>query len=299
MRKISAVSALAFIIAVGAWQRHRGGDPLVSPAERETLRDAPGDDFNPGDLSRSADLKMTAVSGRSGAPAGVKMLVFDVLGTVVDWRSLASAPVLAAKGVKESDRAAFAKAWVLAYARSVGDVRSGAAPWAIVDDLNRESLDGVLAQFHVSGVTDQDKDDLIMAWHRLAPWPDSVDGLARLNKEFAVAPLSNFNRQLLADLAQNEKLPWMKDFWSVERVQRYKPDPAVYNGAAAYYHLQPGEMMLVAAHQYDLEAAKALGMKTAYVRRSTEMEFEPDPPPPGKFDLDVKDLGELASRLGL
>jgi len=267
------------------------------------LHDAPGDDFNlpPVDLkfhSGKSEADIPARSTTSTTRSGVKILVFDVIGTVVDWQGSLSAEgseLGKAKGLK-ADWAAFAKDWASAYGQSVHDVSSGALPWATVDELNRKSLDRVLGHLNISGLSDQEKDDLNLAWHRLKPWPDSVAGLARLRKGFVITPLSNCNRALLTDLSRKDGLPW-NDIWSVEGIRRYKPDPAVYRGAAEHFHVRSDEMMMVAAHQYDLDAAKKLGMKTAYVVRVTENET--NPPQPGEYDLVVSDLDELASRLGL
>jgi len=238
-----------------------------------------------------------AGEAESGPAAGVKVMVFDVFGTVVDCRSSIideGQRLGKAKGLKV-DWAAFADAWLSAYARSVGKVRKGELPWTRLDALNRMSLDELLGRFKIEGLSEEEKADFNRAWERLKPWPDTVEGLTRLRKRFVIAPLSNGNLGMMTNLAKHARLPW-DCVLSAELVRHYKPDPEVYLSAAEFFGLKPGEVMMIAAHEGDLQVPKKLGMRTAYVHRRGE---GPRLPPAGAYDFVVKDFLELAARLGL
>ncbi len=231
----------------------------------------------------------------------VKAILFDTFGSVVDWRSSVIAELSqfgAARGL-EADWTAFADAWRGAYKPSMDRVRTGARPWTILDVLHRESLDTLLAQFGIAGLDEADRDHLTRIWHRLHPWPDSVAGLTRLKQHYIIAPLSNGNVALLVNLAKAAGLPWDMVFGS-EIPRAYKPDPAVYLGACAMLGLQPGQVMMAAAHNYDLAAARALGMKTGFFARPTE--YGPGQTKDVKADSDwtvvATDIEDLARQMG-
>ncbi len=227
-------------------------------------------------------------------------LVFDVFGTVVDWRtSLAEAvaPFAQKKGVAV-DGSAFATAWVNGYASEVTAVRDGQAPWTPLEPILRAALDPVLAQFSLTALNASERDSLAKAWRALSPWPDSVEGLTRLKKKYLIAPLSNANLGLMTWLSKRAGLPW-DCILSAELAKTYKPNPAVYLTAASTLGLEPKRMVMVAAHKYDLLAAKALGFRTAYVRRP--LEYGPTPPadlfPDPQFTWNATDLTDLAEKM--
>jgi 2-haloacid dehalogenase len=230
-----------------------------------------------------------------------KALVFDVFGTVVDWRSAVAAEVqrLAQRKGSAVDGAKFADAWRAMYAPSMNKVRTGELPWTRLDRLHRMALDRLLVEFDFSGLSEEEKDDLNRAWHRLTPWPDSVAGLTRLKKRFIIAPLSNGNISLMTDLARHAGLPW-DCILGAELVHHYKPDPEVYQSAADILDLTPADVMMVAAHLGDLRAAKNVGLQTAFVPRP--MEYGPGGKPDLKADSSVdvsaKDFNDLAAQLG-
>lgn len=231
----------------------------------------------------------------------VKALTFDVFGTVVDWRAsiIREGELLGARKGLEVDWPAFADAWRAGYAPAMDRVRKGELPWTPIDLLHRMILDSLLEKFSLEGLSEQDKTHLNLAWHRLMPWPDAVGGLNRLRARFVVATLSNGNVSLLVDMAKNAGLPW-DAVLSAELFGHYKPDPEAYLGAARLLGLAPHEVMMVAAHPSDLRAAKAAGLKTAYVLRP--LEFGPQgrrypPEPEGAFDFVAADFLELATRL--
>ena len=231
----------------------------------------------------------------------VKALVFDVFGTVVDWRGSIIRDVedLARRKNLRVDAAQFADAWRAGYAPTMNRVRTGELPWTKLDALHRRILDRLLVEFGLTTLSETEIVALNLVWHRLQPWPDAVGGLTRLKKKFVLAPLSNGNLSLLTDLARYGGLPW-DCILGAELVRHYKPDPEVYRSAADFLDLKPVEVMMVAAHLIDLRAAKAVGLKTAFVPRA--LEFGPAGKPElqadASVDLTAKDFGELAERLG-
>jgi 2-haloacid dehalogenase len=233
--------------------------------------------------------------------AAVGALVFDVFGTVVDWRSSVTAEVqeLATRKGLTVDGAKFADAWRAGYGPSMNRVRSGELPWTRLDALHRMTLDKILVDFGMTSLSEAEKDALNRAWHRLKPWPDTVAGLTRLKKKFTIAPLSNGNIALMTDLAKHSALPW-DCILGAELVRHYKPDREVYQSAADFLALQPGEVMMVAAHLGDLRAAKSVGLKTAFVTRPLEFgtNGKPDLTADASVDVSAKDFNDLASQIG-
>lgn len=232
------------------------------------------------------------------ARVDLRAMVFDVFGTVVDWRSGVAREVtrLLGPGV---DAAAFADAWRGRYGPSMDRVRRGEQPWTTLDGLHRASLDELLEEFGAGAAGEATRAELVLAWHRLDPWPDSVAGLTRLRTRHVLAPLSNGNVSLLVDLARHGGLPW-DAVLSAELFGHYKPDAEVYDGAARLLGLAPEQVLMVAAHVDDLAAARERGLRTAYVHRPHE-HGPASPPPPATdpaADLDVGSLTELADRLG-
>lgn len=177
-------------------------------------------------------------------------------------------------------------------------VRSGELPWTKLDRLHRMILDKIVIDFRLS-LTEAETDALNRVWHRLQPWQDAAAGLTRLKKRFTIAPLSNGNISLMTDLAKHAGLPW-DCILGAELVRHYKPDPEVYQSAADFLDLDPGEVMMVAAHLGDLRAAKGVGQRTAFVVRPLEFgpAGMPDLEADSAFDLSAKDFNDLASQLG-
>jgi 2-haloacid dehalogenase len=233
----------------------------------------------------------------------VNALVFDVFGTVVDWRTSVASQVEALaqrKGLKV-DGVAFADAWRAQYGPSMNRVRTGELPWTPLDQLHRMSLDRLLPDFGLTGLTEAEVDTLNKAWHRLRPWPDSVRGLTRLKRKFIIAPLSNGNLSLITNMAKYAGLPW-DCILGAELARHYKPDPEVYQSAVDFLDLTASEVMMVAAHLNDLRAAKAVGLKTAFVIRAAEFgnstTRRPDLVADQSVDISARDFVHLASQLG-
>ena len=242
-------------------------------------------------------------AGRSNAQPGppVKALVFDVFGTVVDWRTSVTQEVeaLAKRKKLTVDGAKFADAWRGGYGPSMNRVRTGEMPWTRLDGLHRMILDKILVDFGISGLSEADTAALNRAWHRLRPWPDAVAGLARLKRRFIIAPLSNGNISLMTDMAKHSGLPW-DCILGAELVRHYKPDPVVYQSAADFLDLKREEVMMVAAHLGDLRAAKKEGLRTAFVARPLEYgpSGKPDLKADASADLSASDFNDLARQLG-
>lgn len=233
----------------------------------------------------------------------VRALVFDVFGTVVDWRTCVAreaAPFLARHGLAVEPEA-FADAWRREYVPAMAEVRSGRRGFVRLDVLHRENLVRALAGLgaDVERIPAAELDALNLAWHRLDPWPDSREGLQRLKQRFIIAPLSNGNIRLMVDIAKRAGLPW-DAILGAEVVRDYKPSPAVYLQTAEILGLAPAELCLVAAHNGDLAAARACGLSTAFVARprehgpaqATDLAAEQD------WDVVAADFVELAQRFG-
>jgi 2-haloacid dehalogenase len=195
--------------------------------------------------------------------SAVHACLFDVFGTVVDWYGSVSREL------------------------------------STFDVLHREGLEALVARHGIAGLSDDDLEHLTRSWHRLDPWPDAVGGLTRLKSCTVVAPCSNGNVSLLVAMAKRAGLPW-DAVLGAEMVRTYKPQPEVYLASCRALDLDPGEVLMVAAHTLDLRAAKALGLRTAFVRRVDEfptrqaVDAEPDP----ATDLIADDFGDLATQLG-
>jgi 2-haloacid dehalogenase len=233
----------------------------------------------------------------------VKALVFDVFGTVVDWRTSVAREVAAffAKRDMTVDGEAFAKAWRKRYQPGMEEVRSGRRPFTRLDVLHRENLERVLADFGIdpASVGEEGLDTLNRAWHRLDPWPDTVAGLTRLKTKFFIAPLSNGNIALLANMAKHSKLPW-DAILGAEVVRAYKPQPEAYLRTAEVLALRPDQVALIAAHNGDLAAARLAGLKTGFVARSAEHGAGQTKDLSAEQDWDVvaTSFTDLATKLG-
>lgn len=232
----------------------------------------------------------------------VKALVFDVFGTVVDWRTslIDELSQWATANRIDADWTGLVDAWREAYVPSMNEVRNNPAKGFIkLDVLHRQSLDNLIERFGIKGLSEADRDHINRGWHRLKPWPDSVSGLMRLKAKYIISPLSNGNVVLLTNMAKNARLPWDL-IMGAEIFEHYKPDPETYLGAARLLSMAPHEVMMVAAHNNDLKAAQSHGLKTAFVPRPTEYgphqkrDFEAN----GDWTMVVKDFNDLAARLG-
>ncbi|TFV59854.1 haloacid dehalogenase type II [Geodermatophilus sp. DF01-2] len=227
----------------------------------------------------------------------IRALVFDVFGTVVDWRGGVAREVHRLLG-PSVDAPALADDWRGRYVPSMDRVRSGELPWTPLDALHRSSLDDVLADTGLADVPSAVREELVLAWHRLDPWPDVLPGLRRLARSYVLAPLSNGNVALQVDLARRSGLPW-DCVLGAEVVRHYKPDPEVYDSAPRLLAVPPSSVVMVAAHLDDLAAARARGLRTAYVHRPDEFGGRVVPPSADPdADLSVVSFEELAEALG-
>jgi 2-haloacid dehalogenase len=232
----------------------------------------------------------------------IRALTFDVFGTVTDWRSaiIRDGTELSRKKGFQLDWGNFAEQWRADYGVEINRVRHGEIPWVRLDVLHRHILDRLLREFNCDALTEQEKQWLNLVWHRLPAWPDVKPGLARLRQHFVTATLSNGNVSMLVDISRYAGLAW-DCVLSAELAHHFKTDREAYLMAAELLDLKPGEILMVAAHVGDLEAARAAGLRTAYVRRPLEHGpgSKMEPQPALAFDFDTQDLTELCTRLGV
>jgi 2-haloacid dehalogenase len=250
-----------------------------------------------------ADPEVT-VTGYTAPSTGraVRAVLFDTFGTVVDWRSGVSSAVraFAAAGALTLDPGEFADAWRAQYQPSMERVRSGLRPYVSLDTLHSENLDTVLRSHDIDpgAFAPGELASLAAAWHYLPPWPDSVEGIRQIKRDFIVGPLSNGNTALLVDMARAAGLPWDVILGS-DISREYKPSPDAYRKPAALLGLDPGEVMLVAAHNRDLEGARTAGLATAFIARPAE--YGPhqagDLTACGDWDLIATSITDLARQL--
>ncbi len=229
----------------------------------------------------------------------IKALIFDVFGTLVDWRSSIAREaesMLVPRGVR-IDWLAFADAWRDQYQPAMEEVRAGRLPFSKLDVLHRRNLEIVLKAFDIQ-LDDETARHLNLAWHRLDAWPDVSSGLHRLRQRFLLAPCSNGNISLMVDLARRNDFPW-DAILGAEVARDYKPKPGVYLAAADAFDAAPAEIMMVAAHSSDLAAAAAVGLRTAFVARPDEHgPGKGEAQPEIKVDFTASSLLELAEMLG-
>ena len=235
-------------------------------------------------------------------PTAIKALTFDTFGTVVDWRS-SIVRDFAAFGEKRKldvDWVSFVDEWKTAYRPGMEAVRTGATPWMTVDAIYREKLEALLPRYGLNGLTEVEKTYLNQAWHRLDAWPDAPAGLSRLKQRYVISPLSNGDVSCLVNMAKHARLPWDL-ILCAEIFCHYKPDAEVYLGAVRLLGCKPHEVMMVAAHNYDLRAARSHGMRTAFVARPTEYgpDQKTDLRAEEEWDIVARDFGELADVLGV
>ena len=256
----------------------------------------------PGAIAGARTVRMEGSQQLSSRVSGVEAMTFDVFGTVVDWRTSITqegSAVGRRHGI-EADWSTFADDWRGGYGPAMQRVRSGELGWTKIDDLHRIILDDLVPKYGLEALSEAELVELNRAWHRLVPWPDTVEGLTRLRKGYTLATLSNGNVGLLVNMAKNAGLPW-DAVLSAELAQQYKPDPEVYLKAADLLGLQPEQVMMVAAHKGDLRASAEVGFRTGYVPRPTEFapDVERDLTPDPDFDLVASNFNDMASQLGL
>ena len=237
----------------------------------------------------------------------VKALLFDVFGTVVDWRTGIAREVekVANKNGISLDPFDFADAWRAEYQPSMDEIRKGNRPFTILDILHMENLNKISSRFNLSNLAEEDLNKLVTAWHRLPGWPDSTDGLNALKKKYILATQSNGNIALIVNMAKFSNLNW-DVVLGAEVIGHYKPEPNAYLKACSALNLKTEECLMVAAHDDDLKAASLQGMKTAYVHRPFEYGKDKlfdiadvnDYKGNRKWDIISKDLNHLAKQLG-
>jgi 2-haloacid dehalogenase len=229
-----------------------------------------------------------------------KALFFDIFGTIVDWRSSIAreAEQLLSPLGHACDWPAFADAWRDEYQPGMEDVRAGRIPFSRLDGIHRHNLERILPRFGLASLSEATRAELNLAWHKLDGWADSAPGLLRLRARFRIAPVSNGNISLMADLARRNSFIW-DAILGAEVAGDYKPKPRVYLSACEAFGFIPQDCMMVAAHGGDLKAAKACGLQTAFIPRPNEHGAGKGEADPGvSVNYIAKDLLALADALG-
>lgn len=232
----------------------------------------------------------------------LQALLFDVFGTVVDWRTSIireGEEFGRTNSIAGVDWAAFADEWRTLYQPALEQVRTGESTWQALDDIHRQGLEKLLSQRGIRGLPDPALDHFTRAWHRLEPWPDSVSGLTRLKQKYILAACSNGNVALMVNLAKYSGLPWDM-ILGAEIARQYKPTAEVYAKSVGLLRIRPEECVMVAAHNYDLEAAAACGLQCAFVPRPEEFgpKGEAELKPSRDWQFVAKDLNDLAGQMG-
>ena len=244
---------------------------------------------------------MSASRSDGFSKSDIRALVFDVFGTVVDWRTSISrqAAEFGSKHGVEADWNQFADDWRAGYGAGMAKVNAGEDEWKIVDQIHRERLYVLLGQYEFPTIDEDELVEFNKSWHRLDGWPDSTSGLTRLKSKFTIASLSNGNVALLTNMAKYANLPW-DAVLSAELTSKYKPHPRAYQRTAELLGLEHSQVMLVAAHNNDLRGAIDAGLRAALVTRPDEFgdSKQPDLEPEPDFDYFAKDFNDLADQLG-
>ena len=235
-------------------------------------------------------------------PTAIRVVACDIFGTTVDWRTGVTdqvAEIAAHYGV-DLDAGAFADAWRDRYLPSMRRVNHGERDWTYLDTLHRESLDELLEEHGVAAVfNDAERSRLVHAWHRLPAWDDAAEGLSRLRARYVVATLSNGGFALLTTLIKAAALPF-DCILSAELARTYKPAPRAYLTAADLLDVDPAEILMVAAHRWDIEGARDAGFRTAFLERPLEKgpHRTADRAADVTSDLTVTSFTDLAGALG-
>jgi len=230
----------------------------------------------------------------------IRALTFDTYGTVVDWRTsvLGELRALAERKTLTLDCVQFLDDWRAAYRPGMDKVNSGETAWTTVDAIYRRRLEELLSTYGITVLTTDEIDTLARVWWRLRPWPDAIPGIHRLKRRYLVTPLSNASFIGMVELARFAGLPW-DCIITAENARCYKPRPEVYRTAISLLGLRPEDVMMVAAHNYDLMAARAEGMATAFVPRPLEYGSgqRSDLKAESGWDIIAENFEDLAARM--
>jgi 2-haloacid dehalogenase len=231
----------------------------------------------------------------------VKALLFDVQGTATDFFSTVcgEAQRVSAGRHPDADWPDLVRRWRAGYFDALEAARGRHAGWVSVHSVYRDALETVLSESGLEGFSEDEREDLTLAWQRLEPWPDVAPGLSWLKCDFTLATLSNADVSAVINISKRARLPWDAIF-AAEMAGVFKPDPAIYRMAATYLGLDPADIMMVASHKYDIRAAAALGFRTAFIARPLEFgaDGDADVEYSDEFDINASDFLDLADQLG-
>lgn len=236
----------------------------------------------------------------TGMGRALRALLFDVQGTATDFHSTVCGEALRISGGRHAgfDWAGFVDRWRAEYFAELASATVDRDDWTTVHSVYRDALERLLSEYALTGFSAAERDDLTLAWQRLAPWPDTVPGLTRLKSKFVLAALSNADLCAVVNISKRGALPWDAVF-TAEMAGAFKPDPATYRMAARFLGLSPPEIMMVACHKYDIKAAAELGFRTAFITRPLEFGVggQVDVAYDDAFDVNARDFLDLADQL--
>jgi 2-haloacid dehalogenase len=227
----------------------------------------------------------------------LKILAFDTGGTILDWHSGISGALAEAgrrRGIAH-DWATFANEYRRrALHRMVGQVD----PAFNIDDAHRELLDELLAKAGITALDADDRAAIAARWHALDSWPDFLPALARLKRRYICVSFTILSLALVIDVSRKNGIEWDAVI-ACEMMRVYKTRPEAYQRAAQLLQTPPSDILMVACHNFDLDAARGEGYRTAFVRRPDEWGAAgpPDPTPNPACDIVVDGFAELAERV--
>ena len=230
----------------------------------------------------------------------VKALCFDVFGTVTDWRGsvIKEGEAISAKTGIDVPWGEFVNKWRIdGYVATLIKIAGGEMDCIPTEQIHKVKLLDLLDEYGVTGLSKEEITAFNFAWNRIEAWPDSVEGLTMMKEDFLIMPFSNGDYRCMLDIGKHNRLPW-DGIISADFFKKVKPDPSIYSDAAAMLCMDPTEIMMVACHAPDLDAARKAGFQTAYVNRP--LEYGPDVPQeakPNPYDYDADSFIELAQML--
>ena len=232
----------------------------------------------------------------------IKALTFDTGGTILDWHS-GIKDILCEVGKShglERDWAALTNEYRMNSLMQMVNAGKDAPAAFNIDDVHREQLEILINNHDLGDFSAAERDRIWFRWHELDCWQGFAEVQARLRTKYKVVSLTILSVALIMDTARRNGLSW-DAVVSCEMIGKYKMLPEAYTTAAQWLAIDPSEIMMVASHNIDLNAARACGFKSAYIYRPTEwgQQGSTDLEPDTHHDIIASDNEDLARQLGV